>query len=213
MSLKDKLKGILFSEKLAWVRTARRWVGTQSESIVAACGDAWWNGIVSSRAMPDTTRMFLYRRRTRLSVGYHSYIKCNCSFERNQVRIGDHCYINRGVQFCGEAEITIGNDCAVGYETLFVTVSHAIPHQDRRAGEGLEEPIVVGNGVWIGSRVMVLPGTVINDGCIIAAGAVVRGVCDSHGLYGGVPARRLKDLPMGSFFYSQDAAAQSPQAK
>src|SRR5512145_277578 len=59
MSLKDKLKGILFSEKLAWVRAARRWVGTQSESILAACGDAWWNGIVSSRAMPDTTRMFL----------------------------------------------------------------------------------------------------------------------------------------------------------
>lgn len=212
MSWKDKLKGVLLSRQLSGVRAFRRWLGTQFESVVEACRDAWWNGIVASRAMPDTTRMFLYRHSSRLALGYHSYIKSSCSFEKNRIRIGDHCYINRGVQFCGEADITIGNDCAVGYETLFVTVSHRIDHQDRRAGEGTEEPIVVGNGVWIGSRVMILPGSIIKDGCIVAAGAIVRGVCDPHGLYGGVPARRVKDLPVGSFFYAQGGEVSVPQA-
>ena len=41
---------------------------------------------------------------------------------------------------------------------------------------------------------VVLPGAVIESEVIIAAGAVVAGRCESYGVYGGVPARRLKDF-------------------
>ena len=85
---------------------------------------------------------------------------------------------------------------------MFVTVTHDASWEDRRAGESEELPIVVGNGVWIASRVTVLPGTVIEDGCIIASGAVVRGKCEAHGFYAGMPAKRVKELPRGTFFRS-----------
>ena len=39
-----------------------------------------------------------------------------------------------------------------------------------------------------------MPGVTIGEGCIVAAGAVVTKDCESHGLYAGVPARRIRDL-------------------
>ena len=50
------------------------------------------------------------------------------------------------------------------------------------------------DGVWIGARSVVLPGVRVGEGCVIAAGAVVAADCAPFGMYGGVPARRLRDL-------------------
>lgn len=55
-------------------------------------------------------------------------------------------------------------------------------------------PIAVGDGVWIGARSVILPGATIGDGAVIAAGAVVTGNVEPNALYGGVPAKRIKDL-------------------
>jgi acetyltransferase-like isoleucine patch superfamily enzyme len=165
--------------------------------------DAWWNIIVPCRAIPHPFRMAFYKLHPRLSFANSAHIAPLCSLEHNRIRIGRSCYINRGVQFCGHEDIVIGNDCAVGFETMFVTVSHDGCHQDRRSSGHVELPIAVGNGVWIGARVTILPGAVIEDGCIIAAGAVVTGRCLAHGLYAGVPARRVKDLAMDSYFYAR----------
>ncbi|GAA3763606.1 hypothetical protein GCM10022240_14970 [Microbacterium kribbense] len=63
-----------------------------------------------------------------------------------------------------------------------------------RAGESTSLPIYVGNGVWIGAAALILPGAVIGSGTVIAAGAVVTGRCDENSLYGGVPARKIRDL-------------------
>jgi maltose O-acetyltransferase len=41
---------------------------------------------------------------------------------------------------------------------------------------------------------MLLPGVTVGDGCVIAAGSVVTGDCEPHGVYAGVPAKRVRDL-------------------
>ncbi|WJH37282.1 hypothetical protein N6H14_05985 [Paenibacillus sp. CC-CFT747] len=65
---------------------------------------------------------------------------------------------------------------------------------DKRAGAPIGLPIVIGDGVWIGTRATVLPGVRIGDGSVIAAGAVVTKDCAPHGIYAGTPARRVKEL-------------------
>jgi acetyltransferase-like isoleucine patch superfamily enzyme len=65
---------------------------------------------------------------------------------------------------------------------------------DRRVGAYIEAPIVIEDGVWVGSRATVLAGVTVGRGCTIAAGAVVREDCAPNGFYAGIPARRVRDL-------------------
>lgn len=53
-------------------------------------------------------------------------------------------------------------------------------------------PIVIGNDVWIGANVVVLPGVKIGDGAVVAAGAVVTHDIESYAIVGGVPAKLIR---------------------
>jgi acetyltransferase-like isoleucine patch superfamily enzyme len=55
-----------------------------------------------------------------------------------------------------------------------------------------EEPIVIGNDCWIGTRVIILPGVHLGNKCIVAAGAVVTRSFPDNCIIGGVPAKLLK---------------------
>ena len=70
------------------------------------------------------------------------------------------------------------------------------------------EPIRVEAGSWLGAGVLVLPGVTIGHGSVIAAGAVVTKSTCADGLYAGVPARRVRDLPAGTI-RSSDSTAQT----
>lgn len=54
------------------------------------------------------------------------------------------------------------------------------------------EPIIIGNDVWIGANVVILPGVSVGDGAILAAGAVVTKDIDPYAIVGGVPAKVIK---------------------
>jgi acetyltransferase-like isoleucine patch superfamily enzyme len=55
-----------------------------------------------------------------------------------------------------------------------------------------EEPIVIGNDCWIGTRVIILPGVHLGNKCIVAAGAVVTRSFPDNSIIGGVPAKLIK---------------------
>jgi acetyltransferase-like isoleucine patch superfamily enzyme len=55
-------------------------------------------------------------------------------------------------------------------------------------------PIKIGSNVFIGYGAIILPGTVIEDNCVIGAGSVVRGVVPQNSVAAGVPARRIRSL-------------------
>lgn len=142
-------------------------------------------------------------RRSRLlrAMGHRGiqdcFIQYGCVFRGFSTSIGEGSYINYGVYFDDNAPVTLGRNVAVGPNTMFVTASHTIgPSEHRIMGEGdAMGPITVGDGTWIGARVTVLPNVTIGKGCVIAAGAVVTRDCEDDGLYMGVPARRVRDLP------------------
>lgn len=82
----------------------------------------------------------------------------------------------------------------VGPSTVISTVDHPFSREGRRAHLATATPVVIGNDVWIGAHVTVLPGVTIGDNVVVAAGAVVTKDVPSNSIVGGVPARILRHL-------------------
>jgi maltose O-acetyltransferase len=112
------------------------------------------------------------------------------------VYLGAGTYLNHGVMFEGRARITLGTRVAVGPGVMILTSLHTIGPSDWRAGGGHSHyaPVAIGDGTWIGANATILPGVTIGDGCVIAAGAVVRGDCPPDTMWAGTPATLKKYL-------------------
>ena len=106
-------------------------------------------------------------------------------------RIGDNCILDL------TADLTIGNEVAVGPYSIIYTHDHEYRHDGSVAwkGETLRRGVEIGEGAWIGARVVILPGVKIGARAIIAAGAVVTQDVEAGVMVGGVPARPLKNQP------------------
>lgn len=114
-----------------------------------------------------------------------------------ELKVGSNSFFNdRCVVFNEYASVTIGSFCAIATEVMLCTTTHVIGGEGCRASDQvIGIPIIIEDGCWIGARSTILPGVVIKKGCIIAAGSVVTKDCEPNGLYAGVPAKRIKDLP------------------
>ena len=107
--------------------------------------------------------------------------------------VGASCYMNRGVFIEAISPVTVDDGAGFGMEAMVITSHHPFVH-GRIQSEPVGRPVKIGKRVWIGARAVILPGAVIDDDVVIAAGAVVAGKCESYGVYAGVPARRIRDF-------------------
>ena len=89
--------------------------------------------------------------------------------------------------------LSIGDDCAIAWNCQFLDEDfHQIHYEGRKARA--DKGITIGNNVWIGCHVHIYQGTVIADGCVIAADSVVRGIFTTpNALIAGNPARMVKE--------------------
>lgn len=105
----------------------------------------------------------------------------------------DHVCFN-GMKIMGNGNVTIGRYFHSGIEVLMITQNHnydkgnAIPYDDTYIFKDIE----IGDFVWLGSRVMILPGTKIGEGAIIQGGSVVHGEIPPYAIAGGNPAKVFK---------------------
>ena len=143
--------------------------------------------------LPRRARTLLYRLNG-LDVALGATLAPGVIFRTSAVSIGRASTINYRCVFDNRAEVRIGQRCGVGLDVLFITSHHEMDDPLVRAGAGQIRAIVVGDGVWIGSRVTVLAGVNIGDGAVIAAGSVVTRDVEPHWLYGGIPARPMREL-------------------
>jgi acetyltransferase-like isoleucine patch superfamily enzyme len=104
-----------------------------------------------------------------------------------RVRIGSRCHLWAGPR---NGRIMIGDDVLFGPEVMLTaaTYRHDLgdPVTDQPMSEG---DIVIGDNVWLATRAIVLPGTVIGKGSIVAAGTVVKGEFPPMSIIAGAPAR------------------------
>ncbi|HRG64783.1 MAG TPA: acyltransferase, partial [Saprospiraceae bacterium] len=106
----------------------------------------------------------------------------------NNVGIGEFAYLGGG------GGLEIGNDCIVGQYFSCHPENHLTHDVDtliRHQGV-VRQGIKIGSNCWIGSKVTILDGVQIGDGCIIAAGSVVNRSFDANSVIAGVPAKLIK---------------------
>lgn len=116
---------------------------------------------------------------------------------RGVIRIGREMFCNRGVVIAGAAEITIGDQVRVGERTSIIDHDHVLePLNDLHARfrDYDAAAVSIGHRVLISANCVILPGAVIGDDAVVAAGAVVRGTIPPRSIAAGAPAEVVRVL-------------------
>jgi maltose O-acetyltransferase len=111
-----------------------------------------------------------------------------------QTHVGARTFINFGVVLLDVATITIGDDVQVGPNVQFLTPTHPVEAEPRRANWEAARPIVVGDNVWLGGGVILCPGVSIGENTVVGAGAVVTRDLPANVVAVGNPARVIRPL-------------------
>jgi len=121
-------------------------------------------------------------------------VKNKCYFgDGSRLEVGNRSQLGQNARLGGS--IKIGDDVLMGPDVVMMAISHRFDRIDipiNQQGSTEEKPIEIGNDVWIGTRVIILPGVKIGDHSIIGAGAVVTKSFPPYSIIGGVPAKLIK---------------------
>jgi acetyltransferase-like isoleucine patch superfamily enzyme len=115
------------------------------------------------------------------------------------VRIGDRCLIGRGSGIVGHFAIDIGNDVWTGHNVYITDQNHGYEDVSRPISQQTqpEQPVVIGDGSWIGYGAVILPGARIGKHVVIGANSVVTGEIPDNSVAVGSPARVIKRYDPG----------------
>lgn len=150
--------------------------------------------IALSPFVHSVTRHRLLRRLGWGGIG-DCFIAPGCRLLGAAITIADGAYLNYEVLVDAVgAPVHIGRNVHIGQRTMLITGTHEIGDSQRRAGENVNAPIVIGEGAWLGAGVIVLPGVKIGAGAVIGAGSVVTQDVPASDVRAGAPAQRLRNL-------------------
>lgn len=103
-------------------------------------------------------------------------------------------YFRHGLFILDISPVHIGDYVMIGPNTLITTVNHPLSPMGRRKHIGVAKPVIIGNDVWIGGNVTVLPGVTIGNNVVVAAGAVITKDVPDNCVVGGVPAKIIRAI-------------------
>lgn len=112
-----------------------------------------------------------------------------------QISLGNNVGIPRDVTLDGRGGLAIGDDTMIGFESIILTSTHISKDKDvpiRKQGMFCA-PVKIGRNAWLGARVIILPGVSVGDRAIIAANSVVDKDVPADTVYGGVPAKFIRE--------------------
>ncbi|MGY1779739.1 sugar O-acetyltransferase [Geodermatophilus sp. SYSU D01036] len=115
----------------------------------------------------------------------------------SNLRVGARCFANFGLVALDVAAITIGDDVQIGPNVQLLTPTHPVEPGPRRDKWEAAEPITVGDNVWLGGGVVVLPGVTIGADTVVGAGSVVTRDLPAGVVAVGNPARVVRELDRG----------------
>lgn len=110
--------------------------------------------------------------------------------------IGEGTFINFDCIFLDVAEIRIGKNCQLAPRVQLLTAEHPLEPTPRQLGWESGRPITIGDNVWLGAGVIVLPGVSIGENTVVGAGSVVTKDLPANVVAVGSPARVIRDLPV-----------------
>jgi acetyltransferase-like isoleucine patch superfamily enzyme len=124
-------------------------------------------------------------------VGRNTILSC----KNGDIVIGDHANIGFNCEIFSASRVTVGNSILMAAYTYLVGGDHLYDRIDipvleqGRTARGIE----VGDGVWLGTHVVVTDGSTIGRDAIIGAGAVVVGAVPDYAIATGIPAKVQRD--------------------
>ncbi|WP_028563770.1 sugar O-acetyltransferase [Paenibacillus pinihumi] len=116
-----------------------------------------------------------------------------CDYGYN-IEIGENFYANHNCIILDGAKVTFGDNVFIAPNCGFYTAGHPLDAGQRNQGLEYAYPIHVGNNVWIGAQVAVLPGVTIGDNSVIGAGSVVTKDIPPGVIAAGNPCRVIREI-------------------
>ncbi|MBY0425347.1 MAG: hypothetical protein K2Q22_06905 [Cytophagales bacterium] len=116
---------------------------------------------------------------------------------KNRVTIGSFVDLQNTILNTNSGNIYIGDHTFFGHNCMVLTGMHDPTLRNRERQQchfTFGRDIHIGSGVWIASGVTICGNVKIVDNVVIAAGAVVVKDCLEPAIYGGIPAKKIKDL-------------------
>lgn len=128
-------------------------------------------------------------------VGESAWIETPAYFSYGcNTHIGHHFYSNFNLCIVDDSDVFIGNYVMFGPNVTLSVTGHPVWGEYRRKGAQFSLPIHIGDDVWIGANVVVLPGVTIGNGSVIGAGSVVTHDIPDHVVAVGTPCRVLREI-------------------
>lgn len=119
-----------------------------------------------------------------------------CDYGTN-IEIGENFYANHNLVILDGAKVTFGDNVFIAPNCGFYTAGHPLDYKIRNSGLEYALPIKVGNNVWIGGNVCVMPGVTIGDNTVIGAGSVVTKDIPSNVVAAGNPCKVIRTIDQG----------------
>lgn len=112
------------------------------------------------------------------------------------ISIGSNCLIGPDSILNGTDKITLGNYFLSGPGLIIYTSDHGLENNGVpfTLQKTTSSEVIVGENVYLGARVTILKGVQIGDNVIVAAGSVITKDIPSNELWGGVPAKKIKNI-------------------
>lgn len=117
----------------------------------------------------------------------------HCDYGTN-IDVGDNFYANFNLVILDANKVVIGDNVFIAPNVGLHTSGHPLDARRRNAGLEYARPITIGNNVWIGAGVNVMPGVSIGDDSVIGAGSVVTRDVPANVVAAGVPCRVMKSI-------------------
>jgi len=134
-----------------------------------------------------------------VKIGKKSTIHIGCRFYYPQnIAIGEGTVIGDHATLDGRAPLKIGNHVDIASQVMIYNSEHDVHAPDMRS---IEEPVEIGDYVFVGPRAIILPGVKIGTGAVVAAGAVVTKNVPERAIVGGVPAKEIGQRQLTDFRY------------
>lgn len=148
-----------------------------------------------NRLEPGSPRQDSLIREILGKTGEHVFVEqpFRCDYGTN-IEVGEGFYANYNLTVLDVGKVTIGDNVQCAPNVSIYTAGHPLHPDSRNSGYEYGIPITIGNNVWLGGNVILLPGVTIGDNCVIGAGSVVTRDIPANSLAAGNPCRVLREI-------------------
>jgi len=116
-----------------------------------------------------------------------------CDYGYN-IEVGENFFANVNLIILDGAKVTIGDNVFIAPNVGIYTAGHPLDVEQRNEGLEYAYPVTIGNNVWIGAHVAIMPGVTIGDNCVIGAGSIVTKSIPSNSLAAGNPCKVIREI-------------------